>query len=245
MLEAILRAEAEALHDQFDDHDTDDFLKRLALRVAAEADKPPRVRRSLVTASAGQEGVPDPSVHAQLPAPAQSPAVRSTRPPAASRPRIRRGLRRRPTPIVTRDPAVNPSAVIAHVRWLCDVVLRSNDIDRLHAFSADFDEAGARTFACLLYSLDRRESALFWWRFAAGAGDALAAHLLAAHHAAVGRSADARVWRACARMLRFNFARDIPQAVRSEGGDIAEEFVTPVAWDEQVVLYLPRDLVTH
>ncbi|MFE7951484.1 hypothetical protein [Streptomyces sp. NPDC057426] len=249
MLEEILRAEAEALHEQFDDHDTDDFLRRLAVRIAAEAQKPPRVQHSRIDgpAPAAQGMQPDPITAAQLPAPAQTPDPRTTRPSTSSRPRIRRGLRRRPTPIVTSDPSANPTAVLAHVRWLCDVVLRSNDIDRLHAFSTDYDQAGARTFACLLYSLDRQQSALFWWRFAAGAGDALAAHLLAAHHAAVGRATEARVWRACARMLDFDSHRDIPQPVRSEGGDIAEGFATRVPWDEerQAFLYLPRDLVTR
>ncbi|MFF3584554.1 hypothetical protein [Streptomyces mirabilis] len=71
------------------------------------------------------------------------------------------------------------------------MVLRSNDIDSLADFAAHYDPRGARTFACLLYTLDRRESALYWWRFAAGREGPLAAHLVAAHHAAVGVSLDA------------------------------------------------------
>jgi hypothetical protein len=37
------------------------------------------------------------------------------------------------------------------------------------AFDRDYDATGACAFACLLYILGRRDSALYWWRFAAGA----------------------------------------------------------------------------
>jgi hypothetical protein len=61
--------------------------------------------------------------------------------------------------------------VVDQVRRVCELVLRSNDIDSLANFAGDYDPRGARTFACLLYTLDRRESALYWWRFAAGGED--------------------------------------------------------------------------
>ncbi|MGP3756160.1 hypothetical protein [Streptomyces sp. IBSNAI001] len=236
MLEDILKAEAEILHRQYARPTTDDFLRRLAVRITEEAHRPARVQHAhlqgepVPTAHDGTSRAP--GVPAQVAAPAQAPATRTTRPPASPRPRIRRHLRRRPTPIVASDPSVNPTAVMAYLRWLCDIVLRSHDIDRLSQFAVDYDQVGARTFACLLYSLDRKESALFWWRFAAGAGDPLAAHLLAVHHAADGRTADARLWRACARMLGFDSDQDIPHAVRPECAT-AEGFVPKVPWDEQ------------
>ena len=45
----------------------------------------------------------------------------------STRPRFRKRLRKRPTPLVTPDPAVHPSRVLAHVRGLCDTVLRSDE----------------------------------------------------------------------------------------------------------------------
>ncbi len=72
----------------------------------------------------------------------------------------------------------------------------------------EYDRVGARTFAFLLYTVDRHEGALYWWRFAAGAGD-----LLAAYHAAVGSVPDARVWRAFSRMLGYT-EQHVPQPVR-------------------------------
>ncbi|MFE3931306.1 hypothetical protein [Streptomyces sp. YIM B13508] len=244
MLEELLRAEAQALHEQYDHHDTDDFLRRLATRVAQEAARPSRIMRAAT----------DP---APPPAPGQAPAQVS--PPAGapvpnrptdSRPRTRRGPRRRPTPILTTDTATTPTAVIDHVRRLCETVLRSNDIDSLAAFAADYDQTGARTFACLLYTLDRRESALYWWRFAAGAGDPLAAHLLAAHHAAVGHSSpDARIWHTMARMLGFTRDRHLPQPVRS-ATHLAEGFASTVPWGPALSVFmttdrLPRELAHH
>ncbi len=149
--------------------------------------------------------------------------------PAATRPRTRRGLRRRPTPILRPDPAASPTAVADHVRRLCELVLRFNDIDSLADFAAGYDPRGARTFPCLLYTLDRYESALYWWRFAAGGEDPLAAHLLAAHHAAVGVSPDARLWRAQARMLGFSHDSHLPRSVRP-GTHLAEGFARTVPW---------------
>jgi hypothetical protein len=227
MLEDILRAEAQALHRQYDHHDTDDFMHRLAVRISQDAARPPRVSRSVL----------NPAPQHPSPPPAAAPLPDK---PAASRPRTRRGLRRRPTPILTQDPTTTPTAVVDHVRRLCELVLRSNDLDSLADFAADYDPRGARTFACLLYTLDRRESALYWWRFAAGGEDPLAAHLLAAHHAAVGISPDARLWRAVARMLGFTCDRHLPQPVRSST-HLAEGFARAVPWDSELSSFIRAD----
>ncbi|MFE2943336.1 hypothetical protein ACFXKG_30430 [Streptomyces sp. NPDC059255] len=228
MLEETLRAEAQVLHDMLGTHDTGDFMSRLATRIAQDAARPPRVR------SESGPAAPPPSFTAQ--------------PQRSTHPRYRRQPRRRPTPIVTSDASAHPSAVLAHVRQLCDTVLRSDDVHALTAFDTDYDQAGARTFACLLYTIDRRESALYWWRFAAGAGDPLAAHLLAAYHAAVGSVPDARVWRAFAGMLGYS-ALNLPQPSQTSTR-IAQGFAHQAPWGTQLREFmtfdqLPAELVNH
>ncbi|MFD7056938.1 hypothetical protein ACFWBS_53360 [Streptomyces mirabilis] len=236
MLEELLRAEAQALHRTYETHDTADFLRRLAVRLAQEAARPPRVARAVMTPDSQRPQ----AASASSPIPGH---------PAASRPRTRRGPRRRPAPILTQDPATTPAALLEHVQRLCDLVLRSNDIDSLADFAADYDPRGARTFACLLYTLNRRESALYWWRFAAGGDDPLAAHLLAAHHAAVGINPDARLWRAQARMLGFTCDRHLPQPVRPST-HLAEGFARAMPWGSVLNTfiktdYLPRELANR
>ncbi|MFF1511842.1 hypothetical protein [Streptomyces sp. NPDC058326] len=247
MLEDLLARQVRYLREQADQHDTDDFMDRLATRIAHETRRPARVSYAAAETTQRREAEcrdTDTLVRptAQLPPPAQGPGAFTTHPRGSIRPGHRR-VRRRPTPIITSDPAASQFAVLAYVQVLCENVLRSDDIDTLADFAADYDEAGARTFACLLYSIDRRESALYWWRFAAGAGDPLAAHLLAAHHAAVGQSPDARVWRASAQMLGFA-DHHLPQPVR-RSTEIAEGFAREMPWDMRVFLgsaRLPKEL---
>lgn len=195
MLENALRLQAEKIRDEYADHDVAAFTRRLAEAIADKGCRPP----ARVTRAAAGGGRPVP--------------VR----PAALRGR----RRRRPTPLL--DPAVAPAAALVEVRRLCQTVLRSDDVDALGAFAADYDPVGARTFACLLYSLDKWEGALYWWRFAAGAGDELAAHLLAVHHAAVGPWPEARVWRAMARLMGFAFEAHLPVPVRGSS-ELAQGF---------------------
>ncbi|WP_369175724.1 hypothetical protein [Streptomyces mutabilis] len=77
----------------------------------------------------------------------------------------------------------------------------------------------------------------------------LVAHLLAAHHAAVGITPDARLWRAMARMLGFTRDRHLPQPVRA-ATDLAEGFAATVPWGSELSAFmttscLPRELVTR
>ncbi|MFF1594113.1 hypothetical protein ACFVY0_39385 [Streptomyces sp. NPDC058286] len=211
MLEDALRADAQALDANLDDHDTDAFMHRLAVRIAQDAALPPRVR----VVAPGEDPFDEPHPDAASAPPPAAPA-RAARPAGTSRPRTRRGQRRAPTPIYRHDPAASEAAVLEHVRRLCRQVVSSDDIDLLADFAADYDQAGARTFACLLYTLNRRDGALFWWRFAAGAGDPLAAYLLAAHHAAVGTEPEARVWRFFSRLLGFSSSH-LPRTDRGDG----------------------------
>ncbi|MET8566236.1 hypothetical protein ABZV75_38870 [Streptomyces flaveolus] len=106
-----------------------------------------------------------------------------------------------------------------------------------------------RAFGCLLYSLDKRESATYWWRFAAGAGDALAAHLLAAHHAATGPNADSRAWCVFSRMLGFRADRHVPQPVRHRT-ELAPNFAREIPMRQEARIFLrhprlPTGLMTR
>ncbi|WP_236711249.1 hypothetical protein [Streptomyces sp. 150FB] len=242
MLEETLRAEAQVLHDMLGTHDTADFMRRLAVRITQDTAGAPRENH-------GDDGVAalEPENATTVTSPTPPPPSFTPQPHRSTRPHFRKRLRRRPTPIVTPDPAVHPSRVLAHVRGLCDTVLRSDDVDTLVTFDIDYDETGARTFACLLYTIDRLDSALYWWRFAAGAGDPLAAHLLAAYHAAVGSVADARAWRANARILGYT-EQHLPRPVRTNprvAQGVAQEALCGAELRTFMVDDHPEALVLH
>ncbi|MEU9530585.1 hypothetical protein AB0D58_35190 [Streptomyces sp. NPDC048210] len=248
MLEDLLAERARDVQEQASRHDTDDFLNRLATRITEDAARPARIQYAGSSPIPGASPPAEPSDGiTQLPPPAKTPDSAYSRPRGLARPLPRRTTRRRPTPIVPVDPVTSQTAVIAYVRQLCDTVLRSNDVDTLADFAAHYDQAGARTFACLLYYLDKRESALYWWRFAAGAGDPLAAHLLAAHHAAVGRSPEARIWRTYSHMLGFTSDQHLPQAVRTDIADGLGRELPPCKemWEFMRYPNLPQELAAR
>ncbi|MGV2922177.1 hypothetical protein [Streptomyces alfalfae] len=230
-----LKAEARAVTDMVSTHDTHDFLRRLADRVAEQAARPPRIQR---------ETTPAPPRTPEPLAPAATPSAYTLRPPGTARPLTRRTRRRRPTPIITHDPAAHPQAVRAYLRRTCETVLRSDDVDHMLFFDSDYNQAGARTFACLLYCIDRTESALFWWAFAAGVGDPLAAHLLAVYHAIddthTQAPARARAWRAFARLLHYHPDHHLPRPVQGEPR-IAEGLARPVPWKAEIRDFMMRD----
>ncbi|MEU7650309.1 hypothetical protein [Streptomyces huasconensis] len=230
-----LKAEARAVTDMVSTHDTHDFLRRLAARVAEQAARPPRIQR---------ETTPVPPRTAETIAPAATPSAYTLRPTGTARPLTRRTRRRRPTPIVTHDPAAHPQVVRAYLRLTCETVLRSDDVDHMLFFDHDYNQAGARTFACLLYCIDRTESALFWWGFAAGVGDPLAAHLLAVYHALddthTQAPARARAWRAFARLLHYHPDHHLPRPVQGEPR-IAEGLARPVPWKAEIRDFMMRD----
>lgn len=199
MIEEVLTAQEQVLRDMLSTHDTNDFMRRMAARIEQDAKPTPRRADPLS---------PSPSFAPQH--------HRSTRPAV-------RKLRRRPTPVIPVDPAIQPPAVRDHVGRLCETVLRADDVGALMAaFDSHYDEAGARAFGCLLYLIGRTESALYWWRFAAGASDPLAAHLLAAHHAAAGTVLEARLWHTHARLLGYcgpeHLPGPVPTAFRAHPG---------------------------
>ncbi|MGW2282854.1 hypothetical protein [Streptomyces sp. NPDC001770] len=56
------------------------------------------------------------------------------------------------------------------------------------------DDEGALRFGALLFLVDEREGARFWWGFAAGAENTAAAHCLHLYHRARGELRDAEHW---------------------------------------------------
>lgn len=245
----LLARQAEAIRAQVMLHSTEGFMQRLAARLASEAKRPSRVQYASAGAAAdtGAPHLEETTEITQLAPPTAGPSPKTARPDGRAhlRPRARR---RRPTPINPFDPKASQHLAFSYVIELCNTVLRSADIDTLEAFAANYDAAGARTFGCLLYSLDKRESATYWWRFAAGAGDPLAAHLLAAHHTATGPNADSRAWNAFSRMLGFKPDRHVPQPVRHRT-ELAANFAREIPLRQEARIFLrarlPAGLMTR
>ncbi|MFC9117720.1 hypothetical protein ACFTWN_30855 [Streptomyces sp. NPDC057092] len=234
----LLHHQADTIRTQVLRHSTEDFMQHLAARLAAGVKRPARVQYAPAgpLADAVSTDPEEAREITQLAPPTSGPKVRTVRPAGRShlRPRSRR---RRPTPINPVDLRASQYLAFGYVSELCSTVLRSADIDTLDAFAADYDAAGARTFGCLLYSLDKRESATYWWRFAAGAGDPLAAHLLAAHYAAIGPNVDARAWVTFCRMLGFRPDRHVPQPVRHRT-ELAPSFARGLALRQEAHTFL-------
>ncbi|MEV5864350.1 hypothetical protein AB0L83_32100 [Streptomyces sp. NPDC052071] len=219
MLEETLRAEAQVLHDMLSTHDTDDFMRRLLARIDQTPTRPQRVQAGPADSAAAP-----PSFDAQ--------PHRSTRPAA------RRGPRRRPTPFTNSDPADRPAASLDHVRRLCETVLGADDVTALmEAFDHDYDATGACAFACLLYILDRKDSALYWWGYAAGADHALSAHVLAVYHAATGPLTSARAWCAYSRYLGYAAGQHLPEPLRLSAA--------PSTWQPAHAAPVDQDLVKY
>lgn len=82
------------------------------------------------------------------------------------------------------------------LRTLCEAVL-TRSADDLRRFLADaFPEpTGARVLGCILQLTGGHENAaLFWWQYAAGAGDTTATYCLYLHHLSQGESYQADWW---------------------------------------------------
>ncbi|MFI0212658.1 hypothetical protein ACH4OV_28910 [Streptomyces diastaticus] len=203
MVEEALRAEAQVLQDMISTHDSADFMRRLRERIAAK------------------DTVPDTEGH-RAPPRASGSATAGRQQHRSVRPVAPKGRQRRRTPPITlAEPAIQPETVLNYLRRVCNTLLDEATAPTLmRAFVSDFAPDGARVFGCFLYAQQLQPNALYWWRFAAGAGDPLSAHLLAVHHAASGSHCDARVWRAYARYLNYSASDHLPNpvhlALRSE-----------------------------
>ncbi|MFD5728966.1 hypothetical protein ACFWMT_23085 [Streptomyces sp. NPDC058368] len=233
MLEETLRAEAQVMRDMLSTHDTDDFMRRLAARIEQTPTRSQRVKTAPPNATAA------------------APPSFDTQPQGSSRPAARKGVRRRrPLPFVTSDPADRPAAALDHVRRLCETLLCAEGAATLmEAFDRDYDATGACAFACFLFIFGREDSALYWWRYAAGADDALSAHVLATYYAATGPLSAARAWCAYARFLGYTAEKHLPAPLRlsAQQSSWATERAAPVTQhaapvnDELVRYFVSRE----
>ncbi|MGW2016709.1 hypothetical protein [Streptomyces sp. NPDC001927] len=64
----------------------------------------------------------------------------------------------------------------------------------------------------------------------------MAAHILAAHHAAVGQSPDARLWRAIALLLGF-CDQHLPQPLR-HSTEVVDGFAREMPWDTEIRIFM-------
>jgi len=184
-LEERFRAERGRLDQEYRDFDDVAFLRRLARRIEDGTDE------DWLRGFDFPEEIPERVV---LQAPPGSPGAR--------RPKRRAGRRGRRGPrnawIVQRGTA--PRDELAR---LCGDILR-RDLSTVADFCEDYDATGARTFACLQYLSGRVDAAVYWWGFATGAEDALAAHCLALHATCQGQHTLTRLWNTYARWMGFS-----------------------------------------
>ncbi|MEU9749396.1 hypothetical protein [Streptomyces niveus] len=105
------------------------------------------------------------------------------------------------SPAVPREPERVDPAAEQGLQTLCETVVCSalgslSDQDDFLTSTMP-DPAAARVLGCVLQlsgSSDARESARFWWQYAAGAGDPAASYCLYLHHLALGEDGEARWW---------------------------------------------------
>ncbi|MFF3598013.1 hypothetical protein [Kitasatospora indigofera] len=167
-LHDLLQSEADDLKRDFQDHDPTAFTRRLAQRIA--------------------DGEGSPSARA-LPRSDRAPATARRQAPAA------REDHRRPLPETLISAGAGRGDLHRDLVHLCRCVVTQADLGELAGFVPACDEAAATAFGCLLYGIGRIREAVFWWRFAAGAGDCLAVHCLAVHYAVDGTEDEAEFWR--------------------------------------------------
>ncbi len=100
----------------------------------------------------------------------------------------------RPTPM--RHHPVRLERADHTLQALCRHLLRSDDASEHLARIADspVDPEGALHFGCLLDLAKKPDGALWWWQFAAGAGNATAAYCLYLFHTRRGDLRDADHW---------------------------------------------------
>ncbi|MGW2171457.1 hypothetical protein ACWC1C_13135 [Streptomyces sp. NPDC001705] len=88
-------------------------------------------------------------------------------------------LSRRPAPAALSAELIHSTKAAEHLACIADVPSEAD---------------GALYFACLLNLAQESDSVLWWWRFAAGAGNATAAYCLHLYHLLRGELRDAGHW---------------------------------------------------
>ncbi|MGW9453338.1 hypothetical protein [Streptomyces sp. NPDC055632] len=93
--------------------------------------------------------------------------------------------------------AVTQAGAASHIEELTELLADDvdGDVARFDGWTKGVDIEGAQVFACMLYLAHHPESARFWWRFAAGAGNSGAAYCLYLDHLALGDDREARFWK--------------------------------------------------
>jgi hypothetical protein len=82
----------------------------------------------------------------------------------------------------------------------------------------EVDLDGAHVFACMLYVAGHPESAQFWWRFTAGAGNSASAFCLHLLHHGRGETAEAEHWRdILLNVVDLDDDPDVPDSCRHRG----------------------------
>lgn len=185
-IEAELHRQGAALRREKDAWDVDAFMARLTRRITA-----------------GQQARDAPD--------------RPHRAPVTAGPGPARPARRGATGAPPDQGRVEPP-VFSHeeeLLRLCEDTVTTPDVKALlEQFLADFEPSGARVFACLLYLAGHAEQALFWWRFASGGEDGLAAHCLILHSRATRAVRMVRTWTMYARASHFDPELHWPQPDR-------------------------------
>ncbi|GAB2607113.1 hypothetical protein GCM10027168_44940 [Streptomyces capparidis] len=201
--EDALNQQGQALQRRMAGWDMEAFLHRLEERIIAEApacEEPPAAE------------IGEPARHPNPDGRAPTPARPRPRTGEARRHRVLRAVAHRAVAVRLSDDE--------QLHRLCqDAIAVQEGTDLLEQFIATFNPHGARIFACMLYLADRAEHALFWWRFACGGEDGLAAYCLTLHSRAIGDTHQMKAWSTAACDLRFNPEQHWPQPSRDKAPD--------------------------
>ncbi|MDX2819230.1 hypothetical protein PV410_43080 [Streptomyces sp. PA03-5A] len=92
------------------------------------------------------------------------------------------------------DAPLNPAA--RDLRALCETLVTHTPASTVADFITDQvpEPRSALVLACVLQLTDTDDGARFWWQYAAGAGQAIAAYCLYLHHLALGERTTADWW---------------------------------------------------
>ncbi|WP_130798207.1 hypothetical protein [Streptomyces otsuchiensis] len=125
---------------------------------------------------------------------------------------------------------------------LCQAVLRAHgSLPTLHQFVSDSmpDPAAARVLGCVLSLAGAEDSAMFWWRYAAGAGDHMASYCLYLQHLSFGEPGEAEIWvTSRTDNAQVSLALRVLRLLRDKFGDdgAVPERLTPL------LIYIPASL---
>lgn len=113
-----------------------------------------------------------------------------------------------------RLPGNRTKPLLRQLRQACTTLLAGEDaVDKLHAFDEYRDPDGATVLAALLYLTGHEKGAFFWWGYAAGAGEPIAAWYMATHHVAHRDQHAAQRWLHLAKSNQHALPDPLPEAL--------------------------------